>query len=134
METPLPRDVKDFTLEIARRYVARKLPDYSMNTDRMHLEIRDMVEEMAKTLVLCEDLPIEPLEEFSTEVVFQVPSSWFQMLKKEHAPLWFLKRYPIKYDSIRRKVKVKMSAAYPKLPIAFPKYGGYRFHYSHLVE
>ncbi len=122
---------EEVTLEFMRRYVATVIPDsHMMNVERIRLEMQPMLERMANQLVLCEDLPIEPLKEFEATAHFYHPSSWWQHFKKDIAPKWFIERFPIKDTRHTRKVTVKMAAAYPRLPVAFPKYGEYKFVYT----
>lgn len=40
------------------------------------------------------------------------PASWWQMLKRDHAPKWFLKRYPVKVVVLKR---YEVRADYPEL-------------------
>lgn len=47
---------------------------------------------------------------------YETPSSWWQMLKKEHFPKWFLKRYPVKYT----KTELTIKTLYPKLKTRIP--------------
>lgn len=42
------------------------------------------------------------------------PATWVQMLKEQHAPLWFLRLSPVKYTKVTYEARV----LYPKL--AFP--------------
>jgi len=45
------------------------------------------------------------------EVLFKRPTSWWQMLKEEKAPAWFLRRWPVQYDT----VTIDVLATYPNL-------------------
>lgn len=127
----LKEQLPSVLLEMGRRYIATEFPDYAMNNDNMYLEMRTMVEKMATQLVLCEDLPLEPLKTFEAKTTFYYPKTWWQKLKEDHFPNWYLERWPVEKEATERKVTVKMSAAYPKLP-DMPKYKDtpYKFHYA----
>lgn len=45
------------------------------------------------------------------------PTSWWQMLKRDHAPKWFLKRFPVKSKAVTIDAKV----LYPDLKISVPQ-------------
>lgn len=45
-----------------------------------------------------------------------VPTSWWQMLKRDHAPAWFLKRFPAKCKTVTIDAKV----FYPDLKVSVP--------------
>jgi len=43
------------------------------------------------------------------------PATWWDMLKKQHAPEWFKRRFPVRYN----KQRYDMRCVYPK--ISFPE-------------
>lgn len=45
------------------------------------------------------------------------PTSWWQMLKRDHAPKWFLNRFPVKSKTVTIDAKV----FYPNLKISVPQ-------------
>ena len=45
-----------------------------------------------------------------------VPTSWWQMLKRDHAPRWFVKRFPVKSKTVTIDAKV----FYPDLRVSVP--------------
>jgi len=65
-------------------------------------------------------------EEHLVEFIF--PKDWWQHLKRDHAPEWFIKRWPVKYkDSY--KLVVTHWAGYPELPLYLPNTGHvYKFN------
>lgn len=51
------------------------------------------------------------------DIYIDIPASWWQMFKKEFAPKWFIKKYPIVY--IRHTINSK--TLYPMLDIKTPE-------------
>jgi hypothetical protein len=49
------------------------------------------------------------------EIVYRTPASWWQMLKRDHAPAWFKKRWPV-VESID-KVIIKDVFPFPKVKL-----------------
>ena len=121
----------DVTIEFIKRYAVGVLPDYyQLNGDRLEIQIRDMVERLAKEVVLCGNLPAEPLEKFTATAHWVVPKSWWQMFKRDVLPTWFSGKYPVIEKPQSKQVEVKCYAVYPRLPVAFPKYGEVKFAYT----
>jgi hypothetical protein len=120
----------DVVIEFLRRAAIEELPpQYHVNGDRVVVEIRDVLTRLAKQVILCEDLPAEPLEKFTATAHWSVPSSWWQMFKRDVMPAWFKEKWPVEEREQSKQVEVKMYAVYPRLPYAFPKYGEYKFSY-----
>lgn len=79
----------------------------------------------------------DKLREFTTKILerkivedsypvtfsYKVTASWWQHLKRDKAPGWFTKRYPVKYENkrIKRTVKITRKATYPMADIVMPK-------------
>jgi hypothetical protein len=66
-------------------------------------------------------------------VVDREPSSWFQMLKRQHFPNWAVRRWPIRTKSHKRTVIFELQKLYPDAP-APADYGRPIFHFAHPVE
>lgn len=73
---------------------------------------------------------------FKEPVYFFMPTSWWQMLKRDHFPKWWLRRWPYgekyitKHARGTRKVSVQQFALFPMSPLRTPeKYRG-----SHVVR
>lgn len=51
------------------------------------------------------------------------PLNWFEHLKKDHAPKWFKKRWPVQYLDKKQKRVVKFTrwAQYPKANVALQR-------------
>lgn len=54
---------------------------------------------------------------------YKVPSSWWQMFKRDKAPKWFKSRYPVQTVSrrVKRTVNITRKATYPMADIVVPK-------------
>jgi hypothetical protein len=68
--------------------------------------------------------------EDTDQEVIESPSSWWEMLKRDHAPVWFLRRYPVQYDTrtiVTRTVFInsKKVNVCPHLPMKWPKESQY---------
>lgn len=51
--------------------------------------------------------------EYVGDLVVMTPSNWWERLKKDHAPRWFLKRFPVRYDT----TTYQAAAMYPKVTL-----------------
>ena len=58
-------------------------------------------------------------KEFKVE--FQTPRNWWELLKEDHAPMWFLKRFPTKFMSVWRTSVFEEYDTYPRARIDLPK-------------
>ena len=61
-------------------------------------------------------------DNYKAKFDWQFPSSWWQYLKQDKAPQWFVKRYPVKYTIYKqeRLVKFTRMSEYPKANVAIP--------------
>ncbi len=55
------------------------------------------------------------------------PASWWEYLKRRHAPRWFLDRYPVKHQRHERTLSLPLRSLYPEAP-APPGLGPVVFH------
>lgn len=64
------------------------------------------------------------------------PSSWWEHLKRDHAPKWFLKFYPVKeYDEkVKLSVEFERYATYPEADIELPSKFGTMYLYEKVNE
>lgn len=93
----------------------------------------DMMVEL-RAYLLAEKLADETITvSFKEPVHFFMPSSWWQMLKRDHFPKWWLRRWPhgetyiTKHAFGTREVAVQQFAAFPMSPLRMPeKYRGDR--------
>lgn len=49
-------------------------------------------------------------------IEFKKPSTWWEMLKEEHAPGWFRHRWPVRYDTRTIDVRIAYPDFRPLLP------------------
>lgn len=63
--------------------------------------------------------------EYTKSFTFNFPTDWWQMWKGEHAPKWFVKRWPIAMDTVTKTVTVNVEhwVGYPELPMTMPDCG-----------
>lgn len=116
-----------------------------MKVEEVQDYVLDGLSYQLRTWMMAED--VSPVEEelnlfkpmtFEFGVKTSTPASWWQMLKRDYAPTWFKKKWPVKYqdESHKRKVqtwvreklkiKFKVKAVYPKLPEIYPECGPHR--------
>lgn len=55
------------------------------------------------------------------------PASWWEYLKRRHAPRWFLDRYPVKHQRHERTLSLPVRSLYPEVPVP-PGLGPVVFH------
>lgn len=62
-------------------------------------------------------------DKYKAHFYYKVPATWFQHLKKSHAPKWFNRRYPVQYTDkkMTKTVHFKRYETYPQANIAVPK-------------
>ena len=110
------------TLERARKGMSVNLGHTSLET----LEIRTMYDMfIGKVIEASFDVLRDKIHEDRTTVTFtyKVPSNWWEHLKKEKAPKWFKKKYPVQFTTktVKRTAVFKRYAEYPKANVAIPK-------------
>lgn len=72
------------------------------------LEVDTLIEPLTDELIVRLNAHIYG-EEMGTHT-FQTPTTWWDHLKQDHAPGWFLKRYPVKYT----KTTLRGTALFPE--------------------
>lgn len=65
----------------------------------------------------------EKVENETYDVPFEYPSDWWQLLKKQKAPKWFLKRWPVYNITYFKRVTASKMVGYPELPLSLPDCG-----------
>jgi len=65
-------------------------------------------------------------DRYKDSKVIEVPATWFQHLKQDHAPAWFKERYPVKLTPITVTLSVVFDryATYPKADVPMPDHMG----------
>lgn len=73
----------------------------------------------------------EKLEDLTVPVSFRVPTTWWQMLKRDYAPAWFIDRFPVRMKTVTKKVRYKTYGKFPEYRyVAPPGLGPVVFHRS----
>ncbi len=62
----------------------------------------------------------EKLREEKSILEVSYPCSCWQMFKKQYFPKWLLKKFPVKYETVRKKVEFKVYELYPKFSKVCP--------------
>lgn len=90
------------------------------------MDLRSIRDHMTDSIIfaLRTSVMAETLSDREKEVVFEYPSSWWQWLKKDKFPQWFLKRFPVQYTKTSEKVRFEEIALYPNLALAMPDQAG----------
>lgn len=83
--------------------------------------------------VITQELPAEKIEERTKEVFFEYPTNCIEMFKEQYMPNWFLNKFPVRKKTVKKTVKFKKYAAYPKLKHIFPDTGPILFR-SYIQE
>jgi len=95
--------------------------------DRASLEVEPAFEDMVRdelcyrlrSYVLADHLAAD---EYKTTVE-RTPTSWWQHLKRDHAPRWLKRRWPVRAERLTVTVKVDRYLTYPDAAIRTPDLG-----------
>lgn len=114
----------DFSAEYLRRRLLQRVrigQRYQLGADVLD-ELDIEIEPLLDILMLRMSTYVwtEKLAEESQEVTHEVPATWFQHLKQDHAPAWVLRRWPVRMSAITTVVRFTRSAAYPGADIKIP--------------
>ncbi|HYG24456.1 MAG TPA: hypothetical protein VEH04_16885 [Verrucomicrobiae bacterium] len=110
-------DVSDIFLRpsvldrIRKRFIVH-LPESLRHTST---DVESYIDHMARTVAVSFEMWVLG-ENLAPVVVERVPTTWWQHLKKAHAPEWFLKRWPV----TTRDVVALSTAIYPELKFQVP--------------
>lgn len=75
-----------------------------------------LLQEMEDLILMIEKtLSSERLGIFEKDISFEQYKSWWQFFKKQYFPRWLLKKFPVKYIKITKRVEVDVKAVYPRL-------------------
>ena len=55
------------------------------------------------------------------EVSIDVPSSWWQMWKRDHAPAWFIRRYRVRFTTLTTTFSLDRYQTYPDASFTVPE-------------
>lgn len=136
-DDPIPRlDEKQFSkvlLSRLRQVAKMSLGDHAI--DKMDLRV--LRDDMTDSILfaLRTEVMTERLSDREKTIIFEYPATWWEHLKKEMAPRWFLKRYPVKFSKYTQKIRFEEIALYPMLPAIIPDQAGEcyfqgMFHYE----
>ena len=101
-------DLKKFRL-IVQTYIHEELlDDFAIHpmSDVREMAVGALMHQLFKVTITQEVYG----EELGT-LEIERPATWFQMLKEQHAPDWFKRRWPVRYDTETHDAR----ALYPKL-------------------
>lgn len=68
-------------------------------------------------------IPAEDMKEATHVVCVKYPDGWWNAFKEQYAPIWLVKRYPIKYVTKKERVTFTAYNLYPKFPEVYPECG-----------
>ncbi len=90
-----------------------------------NMDLRSLRDHMTDSIIfsLRTSVMAEQLSERSKTVTFKYPLDWFQQLKLHHAPHWYSKKWPVKYEKKSYTLTFKEVALYPMLPSIKPDCG-----------
>lgn len=111
------------TLERLRKYASKRVGASLADSMEIHRQVDIALEGLVYTLtasVLASKLADD---KYTAHFYYKVPATWFQHLKKAHAPKWFKNRYPVRYEDKKatKTVHFKRYETYPKANLALPK-------------
>jgi hypothetical protein len=97
----------------------------AFSRDRFQFKEQDRIEYLGKLRTFVTDILERKLVDDNYPVTFtyKVPSNWWQQLKIERLPDWFVERYPVQFTSktIKRTVNITRKATYPMADVVVPK-------------
>lgn len=115
--------VSKITLERLKKYVAThigsSLADSIEVRKRVEAGLEGMVYELRASVLASKIAD----DKYTAYFYYKVPATWFQHWKKDHAPRWFKKRYPVKYEvkKAKKTVHFKRYETYPQANLAIPQ-------------
>lgn len=118
---------KSITFEIgkwAQAWLADDRHLGAFTVSRFRFDEQDHVEFINKLRIFSADILERKLAEDKYPAYFhyKVPASWWQLFKREKAPHWFVKRFPVQWEDKQAKytVNVTRKATYPMADIVVP--------------
>lgn len=87
------------------------------------MELRTMMEPVLERMMfeLRTTLYKVRLDEGRARVIVEHPATWWDSLKKAHAPRWYLRRHPVRVHAYIVRLEVEDLAAFPDNTRIFPK-------------
>lgn len=81
----------------------------------------EVQEDITRGLILSVEsyLLTQQVDRITCYSMIKFPSSWWQMLKRDHAPKWFTNRFPVKTFEHGHNNEWKVLATYPHADIPF---------------
>ncbi len=97
-----------------------------------NMDLRSLRDHMTDSLIfsLRTNVMTEQMSERSKTITFKYPNSWWDFLKLKHAPSWFVKKWPVKWQKKSQTVTFEEIALYPKLPSIAPEQSGEVFFHG----
>jgi hypothetical protein len=96
------------------RYVSGTLT-YSVRPDDY---LRGVLVAEVQAFVLRDHIAADYFEDHVEE-----PTTWWQMWKRDHAPVWFLRRFPVDYWTRTVRVRVDRYLSYPDAALPVREFG-----------
>lgn len=116
--------VKQITMDVVTQAVQRHVDslDLPLTNYRVNVDFVPMLEQMTEHMVvtLTRRIPREQLDVINIDFQVSYPANWWEAVKERFAPKWFLKRYPVKYETKGVKESYSVDAFYDKVSI--PEY------------
>lgn len=101
---------------------------YAVRMDASGVQLREvdawwdhLFDRMAYRLTA--DVLAEKLVGDEYHISTQEPATWWQMWKRDHAPAWLVRRWPVLHRPIRYVVSLTRYGTYPKSQIQYPALG-----------
>lgn len=118
---PIP--TQELVLQKVRKGLSFVVGDNLLESMRIREELAPYV--AGKIVSATFDVLADKIAEdtYTTYFDWKTPKTAWQLFKKQHAPKWFKRRWPVEYENHRYKriVKLTRMAEYPKANVAVPK-------------
>ena len=118
---------QEISLIKTRKYMAGLLDDKLGETSKasLRVDVEPSIEYLGRKMMVSFDVLANKIVEDKYPVYYRyrVPSSWWQMLKRDKLPRWFRRRYPVEFTdkTVKRTVHFTRYAEYPMANLAIPK-------------
>ena len=120
MTTPLVNK-QEVVLEMLRQTIAHVFEDLPTTRGLTIGEFSLSPAVMGTVMKLRSSVLAHKTVEKEFRVEFQTPRNWWELLKEDHAPMWFLKRFPTKFMSVWRTAVFEEYDTYPRARIDLPE-------------
>lgn len=85
---------KVFEAVVERLVAAKRVPEWLLRTDKC------VFADIGMDVTLAMEKKFLMLETVEESVNITIPTTWFQHWKRDNAPQWVLKRWPVKYSTV----------------------------------